>query len=76
MALESKLPPDATLPESLRCKPNIPWEQQTIDQLKAERAYWAHRLSNAAGPASAGASFGFLRACDAWIAQREREVRS
>jgi hypothetical protein len=62
------------LPPSLAVVPNIAWDHQTLDQLRAERAYWGARLDTAAGPASAGAITGFRDACDAWIAKREREA--
>ena len=62
------------LPPSLQVKPNIPWEAQTIDQLKAERDYWNRMLSTAPGFASAKAADDFRRACESWIAKRERET--
>ena len=64
------------LPPSLAVKPNIPWEAQTIEQLLAERAYWAEQVKDAAGFASAKAADDFIRACDAWIARRRAEQLS
>lgn len=66
---------DHQLPPSLAVVPNIAWEHQTLDQLRAERAYWDERVSTAAGFASAKAADDFRRACDAWIARREREAK-
>jgi len=43
------------LPPSLAVAPNIPLGAQTIVQLEAERDYWAARVADAAGPASAAA---------------------
>lgn len=56
-----------TLPPSLAVKPNIPWEEQTLEQLIAERDYWADRVANAPGFASAKAADNFRKACEHWI---------
>lgn len=64
------------LPPSLAARPNIPWEEQTLDQLRAEREYWALQVLNAAGFASAKAADDFRQACDSWIRRREREASS
>jgi hypothetical protein len=61
------------LPPSLAVNPNIPMEQQTLDQLRAERDYWVKRVETAAGWASAKAADDFRRGCEAWIARRRRE---
>ena len=37
------------LPESLATIPNIPWQSQTIEQLKAERDYWNSKIKSADG---------------------------
>lgn len=65
---------DDPLPPSLAVSPNIPWDQQTIEQLEAERAYWDRRVSDAGGFSSAYAASRFRGACEAWIARRKREV--
>ena len=62
-----------TLPSSLAVTPNIPWEDQTLEQLRAERDYWAARVADAPGFASATAADEFRRSCEAWIAKREKE---
>lgn len=62
------------LPESLAVTPNIPWEHQTLEQLKAERDYWEQRVKDAAGFASAKAADDFRKGCDGWIRQREAEM--
>lgn len=62
------------LPPSLAAKPNIPWADQTLDQLRAERAYWQARIDEATGwGAAVGAAAGFRDQCDAWIVRRQRE---
>lgn len=63
------------LPESLASKPNIAWEHQTLEQLKAERDYWIDRVKNASGFSSAKAADDFRRGCEAWIERREAEGR-
>lgn len=64
------------LPPSLAVKPNIPLEAQTLEQLRAERAYWEHQVGTAPGFASAKAADDFRRGCEAWIARREAEQQS
>jgi hypothetical protein len=68
----SPLEASATLPPSLAVKPNIPWEKQTVEQLEAERDYWAQQVAAAPGWASANAADGFRRACDSWLTRRRR----
>ena len=58
------------LPPSLAVKPNIPHDRQTVDQLRAELAYWREKVSSAPGPASASASGGFAEDCARWIWRR------
>ena len=65
----------ATTPLSLRASPNIRWEDQTVDQLRAELAHWTRRLQSARGLASAAAAARLARGCAAWIERREREGR-
>lgn len=60
------------LPPSLAVSPNIPWERQTLDQLRAERDYWVAQVRAATGFASAKNADDNRRACEAWIARRER----
>lgn len=60
-------------PASLSVSPNIPWEDQTIEQLREERDYWQMRVETAAGFASAKAADDFRRACEAWIDRRINE---
>jgi uncharacterized protein YhaN len=62
------------LPESLAVKPNIALEDQTLDQLRAERDYWVQHVKDAAGFASAKAADDFRKGCEAWISRREREA--
>ena len=64
---------DDILPESLRVKPNIPFEKQTLMQLRAERDYWEERVRTAPGFASAKAADDFRKGCEAWIRRREQE---
>lgn len=63
----------AQLPPSLAVTPNIAWEDQTIEQLEAERAYWVEKVRTAPGFASAKAAYDFQRGCEAWITRRKRE---
>jgi hypothetical protein len=66
---------DATdLPESLRVSPNIPWENQTLEQLRAERDYWESCIRKASGFASAKAADDFRRGCEGWITRRQSEL--
>lgn len=58
------------LPESLTVVPNIPWEQQTIDQLKSEMDHWTQKVKDASGFASAYAADGFRKSCEAWLVRR------
>jgi hypothetical protein len=62
------------LPESLRVKPNIPWESQSLGQLHAERDYWIEQAENASGFASAKAADDFRKSCEAWIRRRKAEA--
>ncbi|GLI92361.1 hypothetical protein [Methylocystis echinoides] len=57
------------LPESLRVRPNIPWRDQTLAQLRQERDYWAEKLE------SGGAALEFMRECERWIRRREKEAQ-
>jgi hypothetical protein len=74
--------PDATkkvasdLPPSLAVKPNIPWGDQTLDQLYAERGYWRRKIDDAitCGAAMSSAQ-EFRDKCNYWIVKREREAR-
>jgi hypothetical protein len=60
------------LPESLATIPNIPWQSQTIEQLKAERDYWNSKIKSADGwGASVGAAIKFRDACTREIQRRE-----
>jgi hypothetical protein len=61
------------IPESLTNKPNIPWEKQTIEQLTAERNYWAARVLTAPGFASAHVAEEFRQGCQSWIDRRLRD---
>lgn len=61
------------LPPSLAVSPNIAWEDQTIEQLEAERDYWLKRESASVGPASGVAAYNFRIACEKWIARRRQE---
>ena len=65
---------DDDLPESLQVNPNIPWEDQTLDQLRAERAYWIKQVETAPGFASAKVADDFRRGCEAWIARKAQEA--
>ncbi len=65
------------LPPSLATKPNIPYESQTLSQLRAERNYWDKKIKSATSwGASLGVANSFLRICDCWIARREAEALS
>lgn len=64
---------DLPLPPSLAVSPNIAWEDQTIEQLEAERDYWSERLKTAPGFASAKAADDFRQSCEAWLERRQRE---
>lgn len=59
------------LPPSLAVSPNIPWHEQTDEQLRAERDYWVQQVESAPGFASANAAEGFRRACEAELRRRE-----
>lgn len=62
------------LPPSLAAKPNIPLDQQTVEQLKVEREYWDNEIRSATGwGAAVGVAHEFRSACDKWIARREAE---
>lgn len=63
-------------PPSLSVKPNIPWEEQTIEQLKLERAWWEQMVKDASGAASASAAWGFMRACDNWITRKQNDAEA
>lgn len=62
---------DRNLPPSLAVTPNIPWERQTVEQLRAERDHWQRMVKEASGFASANAAYGFQRACEAWLRRPE-----
>lgn len=64
---------DTTLPPSLAVSPNIPWEEQSLAQLRAERDYWLEKVKTAPGFPSANAADKFRQACEKWIARREQE---
>jgi len=60
------------LPESLATKPNIPWQSQTIEQLKAERDYWNSKIKSAdEWWESVGEAIKFRDACTREIQRRE-----
>lgn len=61
-----------TLPPSLAVTPNIPWSEQTREQLVAERDYWKAKVESAPGFASANEADKFRKACEWWIERRER----
>ncbi len=61
------------LPESLAVVPNIPWREQTDEQIAAERDYWKDKLAEAKGWGGAvGAAQEFMRACEAEIERRAK----
>jgi hypothetical protein len=62
-----------TLPPSLAASPNIPWAAQTLDQLRAEHAYWNDRVRTAPDFDNASAAGYFRLGCEAWIKRREME---
>ena len=64
------------LPESIARTPNIPWEHQTVEQLRSEMAYWQKMIETAPGFASAHAAESFYRGCAAWIKRRETEANT
>jgi uncharacterized protein YhaN len=64
------------LPPSLTARPNIPFEMQTLEQLRAERDYWARCVADAGGFASANAADKFRKRCEAWIQRREQESKT
>lgn len=59
------------LPPSLQANPNIPFENQTLEQLRAERDHWIAMTATAPGFASAKAADDFRRGCEVWIKLRE-----
>lgn len=59
------------LPPSLAVVPNIPWEKQTAEQLRAERDYWVERVRTAPGFASAKAADDFRKGCEMWLKMTE-----
>jgi hypothetical protein len=66
---------DLALPPSLAVTPNIPFERQSLAELRLERAYWQARIEAATGwGASLKAADDCRRACDAWISRREKET--
>lgn len=63
-----------SLPPSLAAKPNIPFEEQTLEQLKLEHAYWAEQIANANGwGAGVGAAQEFMETCAAWIKRHGKQ---
>lgn len=64
----------AGLPPSLQVTPNIPWADQTIEQLRLERDYWERKVEETTGFASASVADQFRMACEKWIARREKEA--
>jgi hypothetical protein len=66
--------PPIALPPSLAVSPNIPWEEQTVEQLCAERDYWIARVSDAPGFASAKAADNFRKGCETWIKRRDAQA--
>ena len=63
-------------PATLVAKPNIAFEAQTLEQLKAERDYWIKVVETASGCASAYAADSFRRGAEAWIKRREADQQS
>lgn len=63
-------------PESLSVNPNIPWEEQTLEQLQAEHAYWVEQVATAPGFASAKAADDFRKGCAAWIRRKSLPLPS
>lgn len=64
------------LPPSLAIVPNTPHSEQTLEQLRAERAYWDRKIKESRGPASAVAAAEFCDECDQWIRIREAEKKT
>jgi hypothetical protein len=63
------------LPPSLAVVPNIPYEEQTLEQLRLERDYWQMLIDKATSwGASLKAADDFCKACEAWIKRREAEA--
>lgn len=63
-------------PATLVAEPNIPFEAQTVEQLRAERDWWIKMVEIAPGFASAKAADDFRKGCEAWIKRREAEQQS
>jgi hypothetical protein len=52
---------------------DIPWAEQTLEQLEAERAHFAGIADQNRG-AALHASHAFVSTIDAWIARRQRKA--
>lgn len=62
------------LPPSLAAKPEIPLNEQTLEQLRLERDYWQAKVDAATGwGAGYSAACGFLSDCNRAIARRETQ---
>lgn len=70
--MRNRIDDDMKKPESLRQVPNIPFEKQTLKQLREERNYWKFQIARSGGPASAIAAKEFKDACEAEIQRREQ----
>ncbi len=61
-----------TLPPSLAVTPNIPFSEQTLEQLVQERDYWQAKIDIATGWGAHLASCREnIRACEQWIKRRQ-----
>lgn len=72
--MKSPSKPRHDLPESLARVPNIPVEEQTIEQLKAERDYWQSIIDGApiwGGSLTAAAEF--MHDCNQELRRRKND---
>jgi len=65
------------LPPSLAVVPNIPWRDQTDEQLIAERDYWLRKFDDrslGAGSAPTLVAFEYKRECEEELRRRDAAV--
>lgn len=63
------------LPPSLAVVPNIPWAEQTLEQLEAERDYWQKEFEEITSwGAACKFAYDCINICDEWIKRRQKEA--
>lgn len=61
------------IPETLRLLPNIPFEKQSLEQLREEHSYWSGRIWQTSNSESVKAAYNRMLECESWINRLQPE---